>query len=182
MAAKTSEVFLVSGQLLRRVDGELVLAPEVEQCVVVARDIDHAYSAIAISEPAFRPMGHATLQDYENSATKVRAALGGDDVGWSVLLAPGMALTAVKSQVFLLSGQIVERLVGGGQRLGVVVEHRVVVAPDAVAAYAVVAANAPDFMPSGFVSLDEQERAASKLRAAIGGGDVGWKILVAPGM
>jgi len=171
MMAKTSEVFLVSGQFLRSVDGVKQLAPEIEQCVVVAHNRDSAYGTLAVSEPAFRPLGHATLQDYELAARKIVAAVGGASGG--VLLAPGMHLDAAKDQIFLMSGQ--------ESRHTAAVE-RVVVARDAQAARGVLAANEPAFLVGGLFSLQDYERAAGKLRAVLRGMDSGWKLLVAQGM
>lgn len=171
--AKTSEVFLVSGQILRRVDGVRQLAPDIEQCVVVARNRDAAYGTLAVSEPAFRPLGHATLKDYELAARRIVAAVEG--AGGSVLLAPGMGLDAAKDQIFLMSGQV------SRHADTTVVEH-VVVAQDAQAARGVLAANEPAFVVGGLYSLQDYERAAGKMRAVLRGVDSGWKLLVAQGM
>lgn len=172
--AKTSEVFLVSGQILRSVDGVKQLSPEIEQCVVVAPSSDAAYGALAVSEPAFRPVGHATLQDYELAARKIVAAVDGADLGGNVLLAPGMGLDADKNQMFLMSGLAFER--------SELTAERVVVAPDAQAALGMLAANEPTFMVGGLYSLQDYEMAAGAMRAVLRGADSKWKLLVAPGM
>ncbi|MEM8519049.1 hypothetical protein [Janthinobacterium sp. CAN_S7] len=171
--AKTSEVFLVSGQMLRSIEGVKQLAPEIEQCVVVARNRDSAYDTLAVSEPAFRPLGHATLQDYEMAARKIAASVNDTDASERVLLAPGMHLDAAKDQIFLMSGQ--------ESRHTAAVE-RVVVARDAQAARRVLAANEPAFLIGGLFSLQDYEHAAKKLRAVLKGTDFGWKLLVAQGM
>lgn len=175
MMAKTSEVFLISGQILRNVDGVRKLAPEIEQCVVVARSRDAAYGTLAAFEPAFRPIGHATLQDYELAARKMVAAVAGTDAGANVLLAPGMGLDAAKDQIFLMSGNV-------SVRTDSVAAERVVVAQDERAARGVLAANEPAFLVGGLYSLQGYESAARKLRAVLKGADSGWKLLVAQGM
>lgn len=92
MAVMKTQVFLISGQYVRDVDGFQQLAPEIEQCVVIASDGPTAYKVIATNEPAFKPVGHATLQDYETAATKLRAVLKGETSGWKLLVAPGMKI------------------------------------------------------------------------------------------
>lgn len=92
MAVKKNQVFLVSGQLKEEDAGGARLAPEITQRVVVAEDAQAAHGLLASTEPAFRPVGHASLQDYEDAVTKLRATLKGDATGWTVLVAPGMAI------------------------------------------------------------------------------------------
>lgn len=91
VAAKKSQVFLVQGQFSQIVEGIERLAPEIEQFVVVAHDDRAAYGLLESSAPGFRPVGHATLEDYEETAGKLRATLRGDDIGWKLLVAPGMS-------------------------------------------------------------------------------------------
>lgn len=90
MAVRKNEVFLISGQLLERMDGTQQLAPEVEQRVVVAPNDRVAYRFLSEQEPAFRPIGFATLQQFEESAAKLRATIQGKETGWKLLVAPGM--------------------------------------------------------------------------------------------
>lgn len=91
MAVQKNQVFLVQGQMERLVDGVAQRGPEIEQRVVVAQDARVAYEVLAANEPGFKPIGRATLQDYENAATKLRAAIKGDNVGWIMHIAQGMA-------------------------------------------------------------------------------------------
>ena len=89
--AKKTEIFLVSGQFLRRVDGMQQLSPEIEQCVVVAPDDKAAYDALAVSEPSFRPLGFVSLDQYDRAASQIRATVSGENTEWKLLVAPGMA-------------------------------------------------------------------------------------------
>lgn len=89
--AKKTEIFLVSGQFLRRVDGVQQLAPEIEQCVVVAPDGKAAYEALAVLEPSFRPLGLGSLDQYERAVSQIRAAVSGENAELKLLVAPGMA-------------------------------------------------------------------------------------------
>lgn len=90
MAVKKDQVLLVSGQLRLTGNESGHLAAEVIQRVVIAEDDKAAYQMLAVTEPQFFPIGHATLQQYEDVAAKLRATLKGDQTGWTILVAPGM--------------------------------------------------------------------------------------------
>lgn len=81
-----SRVFLVSGQIAEqkvgRRDG---LGPTVHQRVVFADDAVAAYQRLATAEPAFKPIGLATLADYEDSAARLRAVAEGRSQEWALL-------------------------------------------------------------------------------------------------
>lgn len=91
MATTAKHVFLISGQRQRSMpDGSMTLAPEIEQCIVVAQDDRAAYQSLAAADPDLQPVGHATLYEYERTAAKLRAALKGDETGWRLIVASGM--------------------------------------------------------------------------------------------
>ena len=86
MSVNSKNIFLVSGQRLLAGSSEK-LSPIIEQCVVVANDGIEAYQAIESEEPSFRPLGFATLDDYESTATKLRAVLKGEGIkGWKLII------------------------------------------------------------------------------------------------
>lgn len=89
MAIRKDQVFLIQGQVLYGDDG-LQPSPEIGQRVVVATNERMAYGLLAEKEPAFRPIGHATLQDYEATAAKLRAVLKGEDLSWDLLVETGL--------------------------------------------------------------------------------------------
>jgi hypothetical protein len=93
VSINAKHVFLVSGQRMTKgEDGGEKLAPEVEQCVVIAENGQQAYQKLEGVEPKFRPLGCATLDDYESTAAKLRAALAGDvPVGWKLIAHQGAA-------------------------------------------------------------------------------------------
>ena len=93
MSINAKHVFLVSGQrLVTGEDGGEKLSPDVEQCVVVANDGHEAYKTLESVESKFRPLGFATLDDYESTATKLRAALKGEvNTGWKLILSEPVA-------------------------------------------------------------------------------------------
>jgi len=81
-------VFLVSGQLIeQKVGGREGISPTVTQRVVIAEDPVEALQRLAEAEPAFRPLGHASLADYEDAAVRLRAVAEGRSSEWSVLVA-----------------------------------------------------------------------------------------------
>jgi hypothetical protein len=82
-----SSVFLVSGQRLRPAG----LHPVVEQCIVVATDVGAAYAELAATESDFQVLGSATLYEYELTASKLRAALRGEAVGWKLVVSANLA-------------------------------------------------------------------------------------------
>lgn len=93
MPVNANHVFLVSGQRLTDVAGEnATLSPEIMQCVVVANDATAAYKILESMESDFRPLGLATLADYESTASTLRAVLSGEaKSGWK-LIAPESVL------------------------------------------------------------------------------------------
>lgn len=88
MAVMKSQVFLVQGQYATSAGASLGGA--IEQLVVVAADSDAMAGVVAARAPDFQPVGWATLENYEATAAKLRAALKGEQTGWRVLVAPGM--------------------------------------------------------------------------------------------
>lgn len=88
MITNAKNVYLVSGQMTVTISGgrEEVL-PHVEQRVVVAEDARLAYECLATNEARFRPLGHATLHDYEDAAKKIRATLKGELSDWRLFVA-----------------------------------------------------------------------------------------------
>lgn len=90
VAATKSQVFLVQGQMVMKVNGVDKYSPVIESCVVVAQDHVAAYSHLETVMPTFKPVGHASLQEYEDAASKLRSALKGEDVGCKVFVAAGM--------------------------------------------------------------------------------------------
>ena len=90
MSAKPSEIFLISGQRLSRNDGSPQLNDAVEQRVVVAPNDRIAYDVLSGIDPQFRPLGHATLAQYEEAAAQLRAVVRGESTAWPLIVAPGM--------------------------------------------------------------------------------------------
>ena len=65
----------------------MLFRSNIEQCVVVANDGIEAYKTIESQEPTFRPLGFATLDDYESTATNLRAVLKGEGIkGWKLII------------------------------------------------------------------------------------------------
>lgn len=91
MSVNAKQVILVSGQRLVKVEGSgEKLSPDIEQLVVVADNGVEAYTALESLEPGFRPLGFATLDDYESTAAKIRDAVSGKvTTGWKVVLGEG---------------------------------------------------------------------------------------------
>lgn len=87
MITNAKNVYLVSGQMAVTVSGGEEVLPQVEQRVVVAEDARLAYECLATNEARFRPLGHATLHDYEDAAKKIRAALKGELNDWRLFVA-----------------------------------------------------------------------------------------------
>ncbi|WP_157896885.1 hypothetical protein [Acidovorax carolinensis] len=82
------KVFLVSGQMQeQKAGGRQGLSPQVIQRVVVAQDPVEALRMLGEAEPLFRPLGHASLADYEDTAKRLRAAAEGHSSEWSILTA-----------------------------------------------------------------------------------------------
>ena len=82
----------LSGQRLVNVEGGgEKLSPDVDQLVVVADNGVEAYKALESMEPSFRPLGFATLDDYESTATQLRAVLKGEGTsGWKLIVREGV--------------------------------------------------------------------------------------------
>lgn len=79
-------VFLVSGQIAEQKVGRREgVGSTVHQRVVVADDAVAAYQCLALAEPAFKPVGLASLADYEDSAKRLRAVAEGRSEEWTVL-------------------------------------------------------------------------------------------------
>ena len=93
MNFNSNEVFLVSGQQFRDVadGGGRKLSTDIEQRVVVAQNGVDAYKQIAIAEPGFRPLGLASLHEYEEAVRKLRATLNGDEGGFPLITAVAAA-------------------------------------------------------------------------------------------
>lgn len=88
MQFKPETVFLFSGQMSRSLPAaRRTKGPLLEQRVVVAPDEAAAYGLLAQKEPNFRPLGAASLKDYEDAAANVRAALNGTKNDWPLLFA-----------------------------------------------------------------------------------------------
>jgi hypothetical protein len=83
------------------------------------------------------------------------------------------------NRVFLVSGQMVERKVGGREGVGAAVVQRVVHADDAAAAYRALAEQDPAFQPLGVASLFDYEDAARRVRACIDGQSDEWPLVEA---
>lgn len=82
------KVFLVSGQMLeQKVGGREGISPVVTQRVVVAEDAAQAMQRLAEAEPMFKPLGQASLSDYEDAARRLRAVAEGRSKDWSILAA-----------------------------------------------------------------------------------------------
>ena len=88
MNVPKDKVYLVQGQ--RQIEGAEGLNGSIEQIIVVAQGSDAVSEILADSAPDFRMIGLATLKDYEATAAKIKAALGGKTKEWPVLIAPGM--------------------------------------------------------------------------------------------
>lgn len=87
------QVYLVQGQLVSAASTRGgAPGPTIEQCVVVAVNDQDLYQCLATSKPDFRPLGFATLADYEDTAKKLRACLSREDRSWEIVLAPGMSV------------------------------------------------------------------------------------------
>lgn len=94
MSVKPEQVFLMSGQVIdAEPSGATQAATTIIQCVVVAADPAEAYKHIGAAKPDFRPIGLASLADYENAARNLRASLTGKvPESWSLHVAPGMRM------------------------------------------------------------------------------------------
>lgn len=85
-AINPQKVFLVSGQMLeQKVGGQEGRSPTVVQRVVVAEDAAEAIRKLEDAEPVFRPLGHASLAEYEDAAFRLRAVAEGRSNEWSIL-------------------------------------------------------------------------------------------------
>lgn len=86
------------------------------------------------------------------------------------------------NQVFLVPGQRKVSVEGGAMRLSPAIEHCVVIAQDMQEAQVVTEQAMPDFVPVGFTSLADFEKAVVQLRDTLAGKDTGWPVIVAPSM
>ena len=91
-------------------------------------------------------------------------------------------MTFDAKQVFLVSGQSLLPQQGGDELWSSTIEQLVVVADDAQAAYAIVEGMVPKFKPVGLASLDDYERALSKIKNTLTGADTGCRLIVAPNL
>lgn len=88
MQVKPENVYLISGRVSVPPNVERrANEPVVTQRVVVAKDEISAYSWLAKKEPSFRPIGAASLRDYENAIANLRAVLNGTKTDWPLLVA-----------------------------------------------------------------------------------------------
>ena len=166
MAINTNDVFLVAGQMLVSLSGEArTLSPVIEHRVLVAQNERRAFLWLNSMEPAFRPVGSATLSQCEKSITAIRGALSGADNELRVI--GGRPSDASGKDVFLLSGQDDQQFV--------------VVAEDESSALTKIG-QVSGFKQANCTSLQTFESTASKLRESMKGSNSGWKLLVAPGM
>jgi hypothetical protein len=89
VVAKSDEVYLVQGQ--RAAGKDRPAGAVIEQRVVVAASSEAMMAALAKAEPGFRPVGWATLADYERTARRLRASLKpGSAEAYPVVVAEGM--------------------------------------------------------------------------------------------
>jgi hypothetical protein len=88
MAVSKDQVFLMQGQYITVVDGENSINPVIHQNVVVASSVDSAIELLSDQLPSFKVIGHATLEDYENTASKLRATLKGTNKEWPLITEP----------------------------------------------------------------------------------------------
>lgn len=91
MNVTKKQVFLISGQKKLATDSAITMDGEVSQCVVVASDPDAAFALLREQDSSFMPIGHATLEDYESAAAKLRSALRGQDVGIPVYISAALS-------------------------------------------------------------------------------------------
>lgn len=91
MTIKNNQVYLVQGQFKQVLDGVITLDPEIKQLVVVAKDNETAYQFVTKEHPGFKPLGYATLEDYEKTARKLRDTLKGINSEWPLLIAADLS-------------------------------------------------------------------------------------------
>lgn len=88
MSHLSNTVFLFSGQFEQTsIGGRTGLNPTIRQCVVIAENQKLAYECLTKHMPQFRPLGHATLEDYETTVMKLKKASEGVGTDWEVLQA-----------------------------------------------------------------------------------------------
>jgi hypothetical protein len=80
-------------------------------------------------------------------------------------------------RVFLASGQVLERKIGGRDAPGPIIVQRVVHADNAEDAYRRLEAAEPAFQALGMVSLDEYEETVRRLRAVVQGISIEWPVI-----
>lgn len=78
-------VFLISGQeAVNKVGNRRGSSPSITQRVVIAGDAGQAMRKLSQKEPEFKSLGVASLEDYETTAQRIRAALSGANTEWTV--------------------------------------------------------------------------------------------------
>lgn len=184
MAISTRQVFLVPGRQKELVAGGGVrLAANVEYCVVIANSAQEAQVLLEGGMAEFVPAGFTSLAEFELAVVNVRRALAGEDSDWLLVADPEVGDQGLDaSQVFLVPGQRKVPTGGNVVRLAPMIEHCVVIAKDGQAARQLLAQAVRDFEPLEFTSLAAFEDAVRKLRAALDGQDIGWPLVVAPGI
>ena len=77
MRTLSKNVFLVQGQLSKVVDGKTKTMPGIVQQVVISANAESAMALVKKATPEFQLVGYASLEDYESTASKVRAVADG---------------------------------------------------------------------------------------------------------
>lgn len=88
MKALSKNVFLVQGQLSKVVDGVTKTMPEIVQKVVVSANAENAVAWLKKVTPNFQLVGYASLEDYESTASKVRAVVEGVNHEFPLIVEP----------------------------------------------------------------------------------------------
>ena len=88
MKALSKHVFLAQGQLSKVVDGVTKTMPEIVQQVVVSDNAESAMALVKKVTPNFQLVGYASLEDYETTATKIRAVVDGVSAEFPLLVEP----------------------------------------------------------------------------------------------
>lgn len=91
MAVATNQVFLVPGQRITKdKSGAETVSPDIEHCVVVAKDGEAVHAVLGVEQPDFRPLGHTSLASFEEAVVKLRAALSGEVTDWPLVVQDGI--------------------------------------------------------------------------------------------
>lgn len=92
MTGNAKQVFLVSGQTAQpQVGGGELWSPTIEQHVIVAASERAVYALLSEKLPKFRPVGLATLDDYERAVSKIKDTLNGVETGWGLIHASNLS-------------------------------------------------------------------------------------------